>query len=218
MRIAVAVLAVAFLTGCGPGDTRKLEPAAATAPEPPQVLRDTFASCTWGEVTGALASVWSYACGPGFGDVRLAADDGLPGFVIESTADDAPARSVAIRFFDKPVDAAIDAIAPAVRAASPGPGAGACVLTAASPAEPGAPAHYVFTPEGAAKAAYDEALAGDVIPEPPCGPLGVSHVGNRSFRVVAPDKVAFIEQGSEIQIFDVGTLKLHARDHASDNH
>lgn len=218
MRIVAAVLTAALLAGCGPGDTRKLDPTAVHAPVPSQGMRDTFAACAWGEVKGALASIWSYACGPGAGNVRLAADDTLPGFVIESTAADAPGRNVAIRFFDKPADAPIESILPAIRAASPGPGSAACVLAPA--VQTGAPARYVFTPEGPAKAAYDAALAGDVIPEPPCGALGVSHVGDRSFLVIGPDKVAYVDAGSEIQIFDVGTLKLHAADHAptTDHH
>lgn len=213
----VTAMAGALLTGCSPGDTRKVEPAAAHAAEPSQAMRETFASCTWGEVKGAEASIWSYACGPGYGNVRLAPDDALPGFVVESTDPAAPARSVAIRFFDKPADAPIESILPAVRAASPGVGTAACVL-AARVVEDGAPASYVFTPEGAAKVAYDSALAGDEIPEPPCGELGVSHVGDRSFRVLSPEKVAFIEFGSEIQIFDASTLKLNAQAHGPDAH
>ncbi|MDZ4776894.1 MAG: hypothetical protein SGJ23_08930 [Alphaproteobacteria bacterium] len=209
----IATTAVAFLIGCGPGDTRKVEPAVVHAPEPVQVMRDTFASCTWGEVKGAVASIWSYACGPGYGNVHLAADDALPGFVIESTDPAAPGRRIALRLFDKPAEAPIESILTAVRAASPGAGTAACVL-APRVAEEGMPPSYVFTPEGAAKVAYDAALAGDEIPEPPCGDLGVSHVGDRSFRVIAQDKVAFIDFGSEIQIFDASTLKLNAAAHA----
>jgi hypothetical protein len=211
-KLVIAATAAALLAGCSPGDTRKIESVETHAAEPTQAMRETFASCTWGEVKGAVASVWAYACGPGYGDVRLAPDDALPGFVIESTDAAAPARSVAIRFFDKPADAPLESILPAVRAASPGAGTAACVLAARN-AEDGAPASYVFTPEGAAKAAYDAALAGDEVPEPPCGDLGVSHVGDRSFRVLSPDKVAFIEFGSEIQIFDASTLKLNDQGH-----
>lgn len=216
MRILAAVALAVLATGCGPGDTRKLDPAAASEPQPSQGMRETFASCTWGEVVGATASVWSYACGAGYGNVRLVADDALPGFVIESTAADAPGRSVAIRFFDKPDGAPVDAILSAVRAASPGPGSAACVLTPAPAADVGAPARYVFAPQGAARIAYEAALAGDVVPEPPCGPLGISHTGDRTFREIGPGTVAMVEAGSEIQIFDADTLKLksaHGGDH-----
>ena len=216
----LAALAATFLAGCGPGDTRKVEPAVAPAHEPSQVMRDTFANCTWGEVKGAVASIWSYACGAGYGNIHLVADDALPGFAIESGDPAAPGRNPVIRFFDKPADAPIESILPAIRAASPGPGAGACVLTPARPSEDNAAPAFVFAPEGAAKTAYETALAGDEIPEPPCGALGVSHVGDRTFRVIGPDKVVFIEHGSEIQIFDVSTLKLltSAPTPASDSH
>lgn len=208
--LLLAAVTVTFLAGCGPGDTRKVAPEAAHAPEPGQAMRDTFASCTWGEVKGAVASIWSFACGPGFGNVHLVADDAAPGFAIESGDPAAPGRNVVVRFFDKPAGAPIESILPAIRAASPGAGTAACVLTPLPVSADGATSAYAFAPEGAAKVAYDAALAGDVIPEPPCGALGVSHVGDRTFRIIGPDKVAFIEHGSEIQIFDVSTLKLNA--------
>lgn len=204
---AVAVMAmVAALAGCSPGDTRKIEPATS-APQPSQGMRETFSKCTWGEVRGATASIWSFACGADAGNVRLVADDALPGFVIESTDAAAPGRSVAIQIFSRPADAPIEAILPAVRAASPGPQTATCAFAPAPGVDHEGKPHVVFSPVGPALVAYTAALAADEIPEPPCGDLGVSHVGDRVFEVLAPDKVAFIEFGSEIQIFDANTLK-----------
>jgi hypothetical protein len=202
------VLAATILAGCGPGDTRKVESAVTPAHAPSQAMGETFANCTWGEVKGAVASIWSYACGAGYGNIRLVADDALPGFAIESTDPASPGRNPVIRFFDKPAGAPIESILPAIRAASPGPGTDACVLAAARVSEDNAAPAFVLAPEGAAKTAYEAALAGDEIPEPPCGALGISHVGDRTFRVIGPDKVVFIEHGSEIQIFDASTLTL----------
>lgn len=210
MRVVMGMTVAVLLCACGPGDTRKIDPAAATAPVAPAGMQQTFASCTWGEVKSATASIWAYACGPAFGNVRLEADDALPGFVIASGDAAAPAKSVAIRFFDKPADAPIEAILPAVRAASPGPQTATCVFAPAAGVDHEGKPHVSFQPAGEAKAAYDLALQGDEIPDPPCGALGVSAAGDRIFTVVSPEKVAFIEFGSEIQIFDATTLKVDA--------
>jgi hypothetical protein len=204
---AIVVLATA-LAGCGPGDTRKIDATAVAAPQPADVMRETFSKCAWGEVKGASASIWSFACGAEAGNVRLVADDALPGFVIESTDAAAPGRSVAIRFFPKAPDAPIESILDAVRAASPGEQTATCAFTPALGGDHEGKAQYVLAPVGPARAAYDRAFAGDEIPEPPCGALGISHTGDRTFEVIAPDKVAFIEFGSEIQIFDATTLKV----------
>jgi hypothetical protein len=69
---------------------------------------------------------------------------------------------------------------------------------------------FVLAPAGAAKAAYEAAIAGPDVPEPPCGALARRAHAERTFEIVAPDKVAFVEWGSEIQIFDASTLKIGA--------
>jgi hypothetical protein len=204
---AMIVLATA-LAGCGPGDTRKVEATAVTAVAPPEGMRETFAKCTWGEVKGAAASIWSYACGADAGNVRLVADDALPGFVIESTDAAAPGRRTAIRFFPKAADAPVESILDAVRAASPGPQTATCGFMPAQGVDHQGHPRFVFSPLGEARAAYDRATAGDNIPEPPCGAMGPSEAGDRVFEVIAPDKVAYIDYGSEIQIFDAKSLKV----------
>lgn len=203
----MAVLAAA-LAGCSPGDTRKVDAAEIAAPQPSQGMAETFSNCTWGEVKGATASIWSFACGADAGNVRLAADDALPGFVIESTDPAAPGRRTAIRIFAKPADAPIDAILDAVRAASPGPQSATCAFAPAQGVDHAGRPRFMFTPVGEARAAYDLAVTSDNIPEPPCGAFGPSEAGDRVFEIIAPDKVAYIDFGSEIQIFDASTLKV----------
>lgn len=209
MRTILAMAFVAALAACGPGDTRKVDPAAAAAPKPSETMAQTFSGCTWEEVKGATASIWSFACGPEHGNIRLVADDALPGFVIRSGDPAAPGQSTAIRFFSKPADAPLDAILPAVRAASPGAASATCAFEPAPGADHEGKPRFVFGPTGAAKAAYDLANQGPDVPEPPCGAMGPAPAGDRTFEVLAPDTVAFIEWGSEIQIFDASTLKLH---------
>lgn len=215
MRAMLAMVAAMALAACGPGDTRKIDPAATAAPKPSEAMAQTFSGCTWEEVKGATASVWSYACGEGHGSIGLAADDALPGFVIRSTDPAAPGQSTAIRFFSKPADAPIDAILPAVRAASPGSATATCAFEPATGVDHAGKQRFVFAPTGPAKAAYDLANRGPDAPEPPCGVMGPAPSGDRTFEVIAPDTVAFIEWGSEIQNFDASTLKLHAV-HAAD--
>lgn len=210
MRILiVAAMAAGALAACSPGDTRKVAPEpAAVAPTPSDSAIQTFAGCTWGEVKGAAWSMWSFACGPQFGDIRLVADDALPGFVIEGAT---PAeRRVVVQIFDKPADAGLDAILPTVRALSPGLGTSTCVFEPLTDA--GKEGLFAFAPTGVLKQQYDAENFSDTVPAMPCGPLGVGPAGERVFKVVDghPGKVAYIDYGSEIQIFDAGTLKAVA--------
>lgn len=210
--IGAALVVIGALCACSPGDTRKVEPAAAEAAKPSQAALETFgANCAWGEVKGAALSMWSYACGPDFGSVRLVADDALPGFALESAGvDGQPERRTVVRIFDKPAEAGIDAILPTVRAASPGLATSSCVLEPA----PGRDGLYLLAPTGPIRAAYDAENFSDTVPAMPCGDLGVGPAGDRVFKVMEghPDKVAYIDYGSEIQIFDAATLKVAAGD------
>jgi hypothetical protein len=208
MRILFLAALLGALAACSPGDTRKID-AHEAAPSPTSAASETFKSCTWGEVRGAGLSIWSYACGPEYGNVRLVGDDALPGFVLESTAPDGVTRTPVIRVFGKDAEAPIEAVLPAVREASPGPDTVSCAFTPATSADNAGRARFNFTPTGPAAAAWAASVASDVPGEPPCGDLGVSIVGDRYFEVLegAPRSVVFVEQGSEIQIFDSTTLK-----------
>ena len=70
----------------------------------------------------------------------------------------------------------------------------------------GGPQLFVFTPTGTAKSEWD-AQAEDL--EPPCGVMGPADSGDRYFQALPdhPETVVFVELGSEIQIFDVNTLR-----------
>jgi hypothetical protein len=180
------------LAACAP-----TEPPAAPAPTPGEAAAELYADCTWGEVTSADLSIWSFACA----NDRLVPDEA--GFARERTQPDGQVvRNVAIRVFAKPADAGLDAIVEQVRAVSPG--GEACVL------EPGAHDDWVFMPTGEALAAHQAFVEGRAEgPSMPCGPLGPSEAGGRTFRVVdgAPDKVVMIDWGTEPPIFDADTLR-----------
>jgi hypothetical protein len=191
------LIAAAFvLAACTPP-----APQAVPDPEPSETARETFAAtCTWGKVEGATLSIWSYDCGP---DHRLVATDN--GFTF-------PDGAVAIRAFTRAADAPIEAILADVRAASPGPHSDTCELVAKPDAEYAAREYYAFGPTGAAKAEWEAFIAnpnGEGV-DPPCGAMGPNFSGDRVFAVLPghPEIVAFIEYGSEIQIFDVETLQV----------
>jgi len=184
--------------------------------QPPDVMRDTFVGCTWGKVEGAHLEIWAYSCGPEHGNVRIVADDTLPGFVAESAGPDDPDRGIVVQAFAKAADAPIDAILDTVRAASPGPHSDTCVFAPAPAldAEYGA-GHFTFEPTGAAKTAWDASEAGEGVGEPPpCGKMGQPswYGGDRYFQVLPndPQTVVFVELGSEIQPYDVNTLAVRA--------
>jgi hypothetical protein len=209
--VAVAAFAVA---GCQPS----AEPVDASAqnaavdPLPSEGMRQTFSSCEWGKVEGSGLSVWSYACPAEFGNVRLVADPALPGFSLEGTQDGVTSRSPAIIVFEKAADADVPSIVEQVRAKSPGPDTATCALEQIQ-GEYMMPNAWAFVPTGEAKARWEAAVGGndlgDAPEQGPCGPLGPQIVGDRAFVVVPgdPTKVAFIEFGSEIQIFDPATLR-----------
>jgi hypothetical protein len=209
MRAAVLACAIA-LAGCGPSGPQK---AAEAPPQPSAAAKATFAKCTWGEVKGETISMWSFTCGPGAGNLRLVADDVLPGFVLESTDPLRPERTVVVRLFDKAPDAPIGAVLEAVRDLSPGLNTPTCAFAPAPGVDHSRQDHYVLAPTGEAGKAYEAAVASNEVATPPCGPLGVSPTGDRYFMVAPaqPDKVMFVDRGSEIQIFDERTLRVTPR-------
>jgi hypothetical protein len=194
MNRAMRLIALAAaLAACAPAGAPP-EPAAPE-PQPAQEFSAAFPDCTWGEVRAAGVSVWSFACP----QQRLVGDETLPGFLRE----EAGQRHPVIWIFTKAAQDPIEAALPAIRAASPG--GEACVL------EPGAEqGRYQLMPEGEARRAYDAFTSGQGEgPSMPCGPLGPSEAGMRVVQIVAgaPDKVAVIDAGSDIQIFDANTLR-----------
>jgi hypothetical protein len=204
-----AILPVLVIAACQPTG----EPAAIVQPDPQpsEVMRQTFASCAWGRVEGSGLAVWSYACPAELGNVKLVADDSLPGFAVESTYDGRTERGPAVVIFNKAADAPIDAILEAVRARSPGPDTANCTLQPVT-FEGAVPGSFGFEPTGELATRWNAFATGeaDAEPiEPPCGSMGPQMSGDRSFRVLEsdPTRVVFIEYGSEIQIFDPSTLR-----------
>lgn len=199
------LLALLALAACSPAKKTDL-------PKPPQAMDDTFKACKYMEVRGATLAMNGYACGPDFGNVHLVADDTLPGFALIEGSGDAMTYRPVVRIFTKPKDAGIDAILPEIRKLSPGPSTATCTLQPyPDPLDPDHSTRKLFalTPTGAAKAAWDKAVAVEPQDVMPCGPLGVGTAGDRLFEVMAddPTKVSYIDYGSEIQPFDAKSLR-----------
>jgi hypothetical protein len=110
-------------------------------------------------------------------------------------------RWPAIQFFLKAPEAEIGSVIDVVRLASPG--SDTCEI------EPGSHDDFVLMPTGDAAVAYSKFLSGEATePSMPCGPLGPSEAGGRTFRVLAdaPDKVIMIDWGTEPPVFDPDTM------------
>lgn len=199
---ALALL-IFVLAACAPS-----KPPAANATTPDAARAETFSSCTWGEVKSAGFSVWSYACPRD----RLVADAALPGFVREVETPEGVLRAPVIVLFAKAETAPLNAVLPAVRAASPGAATATCEFEEMADKA----GHYQFMPTGEARVAYNALIApgGGTAEsgEPdymPCGRWGPSESGQRVFTVVrgAEDRVAAIDLGSDITIYDSSTLQ-----------
>jgi hypothetical protein len=197
-RWALAIAAV-LLANCSPPSPQATQ---VEQPQPSAAMRETFRDCTWGDVRGAEASIWSFSCPQD----RLAYDSAIPGFAREIIGPEGGGRAPVIRLFDIAEGAAIETILPAIRAASPADGIESCTLAP----EPNHAGWFVLMPTGALLDAYNQFRTGAADgPSLPCGILGPSEAGERVFFMLpgAADKVAFVELGSEIQPFDVSTLR-----------
>jgi hypothetical protein len=201
MRFLMFSVAVLVVAACERGATHLVVPES---PKPNEGMAQTFKACTWGEVKGEGVSVWSYACGAGTGDLRLQWNADANGFDIVGAGAAAPA----IRILPRAADAPLDSVLDAVRALSPGPASATCVFQAAAGVDHDGKNRFVFAPTGEAKAAYEAAISGPDVPPEPCGALGVGPTGQVTFELVGHDKVVMINHGSEIQIFDAGTLQF----------
>jgi hypothetical protein len=159
-------------------------------------------------VKGERFSIDAFACGPEFGRLHLEADDALPGFVLVQDGSDGAVRTPVIQFFDRPADAPLEAVLPAVRAAS-GPEAAACAFEPSAGADHQGKPHVVLTPVGSAKAAWEKTVDSDEPVGLPCGRWGVGITGDRFFFAAPgrPETVVAADMGSEIQPFDPATLR-----------
>lgn len=211
LKLGAIALMVMGLSACGPAkppQSTAPKPAQATAPKPDASRAETFSNCVWDEVRSSGVSVWSFACPRD----RLVGDPALPGFVREVEAPDGVTRVPVIVLFTKGETAPLNAVLPALRAASPGAATASCEFEELADWA----GHYQFMPTGDARATYDALIAPGggtaELAEPdymPCGQWGPSESGQRVFTVVpgAEDRVAAIDVGSEITIFDPSTLR-----------
>ncbi|MBR7621701.1 hypothetical protein JKL49_20080 [Phenylobacterium sp. 20VBR1] len=203
-----------LMSACSPrAPAAKPAPAPVAEAMPVSALKSApeFAACAWQEVKGGKLALQAFACGPEQGGVHIEADDGLPGFQLVYAGPPAERRPV-IRTFAKAADAPLEAILPGVRAASPGAQTATCAFAPAQGYDDKDKGRYVLQPTGAAKTAWEASEARGEPQEAPCGPLGVSVVGDRYFKVMPghPDIVVYADMGSEIQIFDPETLRVIA--------
>ena len=212
--IGVAVVALMGLCACnqteGKADAAPAATQAVAAPQPSQMMQETFVNCTWGETQGSGLSVWSYAC-PQAGNTHMVYDASLPGFALEGTYDGQTGRSPTIIVFKKAADAPIEAVLAEVRTKSPGPHTAECVL--ARPTYDGvAEGIYHLVPPAAIKAQWDTFSSGEGGGEPmdpPCGDLGEQMSGDHVFYVQDgdPTTVLWVNFGSEIQPFTAESIR-----------
>ena len=212
ITLAAGLGGLGLMSACSQPEPAAKPPAAPVAEMPVSTLRSApeFAACAWQEVKGAKLAMPAFACGPEQGGVHIEADDGLPGFQLVHVGPPAERRPV-VRIFAKSADAPLEAILPAIRAASPGPHTATCAFAPAQGYDDKDKGRFVLEPTGAAKMSWEASQA--VEPgDPPCGPMGVSAAGNRYFKVMPghPDLVVYADVGSEIQIFDPETLRVIA--------
>ena len=203
----LALLAIAgALAACKPAPPPPPPPVAAYAPPRPNAPE--FAACKWGEVKGTYLSIWSFACGPEQSNQHLVADDALPGFFLASTVDGREERRLVVRTFAKTPNAPLESILGAVQGASPRLSAD-CGFSPAPQGE-GDGTAMTLGPVGVVpQQAWEQQQqtgGGDL----PCGDMGVGFVGDRYFQVMPghPDRVVYVDRGSEIQIFDPATLRV----------
>lgn len=208
MRAIVgAALAAGLVMGCSPPE----EPAAAPVGGPASTLASApeFATCEWGEVTGAGLAIGAFTCGADQSSSRLVADDSLPGLWLQMDADGTPFRRLTVRTFPKAADAPVETVVEAVRAASPGPFTARCQLAPIAAQEGLPDGRFSFEPVGEDAAAWEASVSSDAPMEAPCGEMGPAMAGDRYFAELQgdPTRVAFVELGSEIQIYDPATLR-----------
>lgn len=205
-RWLVGIAAVAALAACGPRAPIEDASQGAVEPQPDPAYAANFPNCTWGEVQSSGISIWGFNCEGS----RLVADSELPGISLAYQTPDGEGKAALIVLFPKAETDPLNAVLPAVRAASPGSATATCAFEEV----PDMVSFYQFMPTGEARKAYDALIsASGSDPEDadymPCGDWGPSESGMRVFTVVtgAGDKVAGVRLPSDLAQFDVRTLR-----------
>lgn len=182
-------------------------PSAALAQPPMPATSSVPGACEWQWMTGAGIGIWAERCDLATGVWTPRFDESLPGFVLTI---DGVAQDTILQAFEKPAEAAVDAILPALRARGHIPDDGDCVFEAAAirPA-PRTIAFYEIKPTGARLAAF-EATPADEVPEPPCGDYGWGTHGVRYFMTDTrfPDRVLYVNTGQDGTMFDPASITL----------
>lgn len=202
MRTAFAVLAALLL------------PAAAhSAERPPMPTTSAIpGQCVWEWVEFSGLGLWAEKCNAN-GVYQVVARTDPPQFVL--MVDGEPVATV-VQAFDKPADADISAILPALRSYGYIPDDDECVFAPASEAtlmtigpRPRTFAFYEIVPTGARLAAV-EATPADEVPEPQCGDYGSSASGTRFFQTDTrhPGKVVYVDLGQDGTMIDPATITL----------
>jgi hypothetical protein len=123
-------------------------------------------------------------------------------------------RRLAFRTFGKEPDQAPEALISTLLAAGAAPAEAHCALAPKEGAPPEGRQRFVLTPIADTKEAWLAAHAADppVVTPLPCGAYGVALVGDRYFELdpAHPDRLVFVELGSELQICEPDTLELVA--------
>lgn len=181
-------------------------PALAEPPPKPATSTDPE-KCAWEWKSAAGIGVWTERCVLDTGVWEVVPAPELPGFAL---AIDGKPEVTVVQVFEKPADAGIDAILPALREKGYIPDDGDCVFEPAAirPA-PRTIAFFEIMPTGARKAAFD-ATPTDEVPEPPCGDYGWSTHGVRYFMtdIRFPGRVVYIDTGEDGLMFEPATVTL----------
>jgi len=189
-------------------------PLAAVAAERPPMPTGSVApgKCTWEWVEFSGVGVWAETCDLN-GVYQVVARTDPPQLVL--MVDGEPGDTV-VQAFDKPADADISAILPALRKFGYIPDDDECVFQPASDATlqmigpaPRTLAFFEIMPTGSRLAAF-EATPEDEVPEPPCGDYGWSTHGTRFFQTdtAHPEKVVYINIGQDGTMIDPRTVTL----------
>lgn len=191
----------------------------AAAQQPPEPTHSTSAQdCRWQWLSGALPmggsiGAWTERCELPTGLWELEYTATLPGFWLTI---DNETRIPVIHVFEKPADAGIEAVLPALRAGGHIPDDDECVFAPASEwtlksagPMPRTQAALEIVPIGARLAAI-EATPDDEVPEPQCGDYGSSTHGTRYFVTDTrhPDKVVYLDLGQDGMMFDQSSVTI----------
>ena len=196
MRIA-ALAAACVLAFPALADDRPPMPTQSSVP----------GQCDWLWKTGGGIGIWAERCDLDTGLWEPRFEASLPGFVLTIDGKD---EGTILQVFDKPADADVSAILPALREKGYIPDDDECVFAPAAirPA-PRTLAFFEIRPTGSRLAAF-EATPEDEVPEPPCGDYGWSTHGIRYFFTDTrfPERVVYVDIGQDGTMFDDTTITL----------